>query len=153
MHPPTRSVRMDATRTFSRMSDKSSAVEGDAQGLDKNTASVGMSSGRGRTLPEQITIVVGGQRFRMRWASSRPSISPGILISVKTTRMSVRPSKMCRACAELLASTTSKPLFRQVPLFPSVGAAHHRPTTLQVSWRGFFQMQAFLVLRVFDSVL
>ena len=53
-----------------------------------------------------MMILIGGQRCFTAAASLRPSIEPGMLISVMRTRMSSRNSKMSMASSALAAETT-----------------------------------------------
>jgi hypothetical protein len=60
-------------------------------------------------MPEVRMISTGGQRSRMPAASFIPSMLPGMLMSVKTIRMSLRLSKMQTASSALDASIGLKP--------------------------------------------
>ena len=68
-----------------------------------------MSSLRTRIRPDVSTSSIGGQRFRMACASRSPSMLPGMLMSVKTIRMSGRLSRSAMASSALPASSTPKP--------------------------------------------
>src|SRR5580693_5973623 len=54
-------------------------------------------------------ILIGGQRSRTACASLSPSIEPGMWISVNTTRISRRLSRIAMASSALAASITAKP--------------------------------------------
>ena len=68
-----------------------------------------MSSLRTRIRPDVSTSSIGGQRLRMACASRSPSMLPGMLMSVKTIRMSFRRSRRAMASSALPASSTPKP--------------------------------------------
>src|SRR6185437_7447245 len=60
-------------------------TSGPRYGFGTNTLPAGRSPSATRTRPDVAMILIGGHRFRTKWASFRPSIEPGIWISVKTT--------------------------------------------------------------------
>jgi len=68
-----------------------------------------MSSLRTRIRPDVSTSSIGGQRLRIACASRNPSMLPGILMSVKTIRMSTRASRIAMASSAVPAWSTPKP--------------------------------------------
>src|SRR6516225_2397392 len=63
-------------------------------GLARNTPRAGMSLAGSFMNPEVRMSSIGGQRSRIARANFRPSIEPGMLMSLKTIRMSFRTSRM-----------------------------------------------------------
>jgi hypothetical protein len=62
-------------------------------GFGRKTLPAGKSSAPTLTRPDVATILIGGQRSRTNRASFRPSIEPGIGMSVKTTWIAGRGPK------------------------------------------------------------
>ena len=69
----------------------------------------GNSSACGLILPDVTITSMHGQRWLTAHANSRPSIDPGISISVSTNRISGRLSRMRMPSSASAASTTLKP--------------------------------------------
>lgn len=78
-------------------------------GLGKKRPCVGSSLASTERRPDVTMIAIGGQRRRIAIASLRPSIDPGISMSVNTTRISVLDSRIAMASSAFSAAMGSNP--------------------------------------------
>src|SRR6266478_1575372 len=110
-HPhPLRQEALHATSPFTpRQRLRSIVTESQFLRLGIKRPPSGKSSIRIFTRPEVAMIFVGGHRPRTACASLRPSIEPGICMSVKMTLVSGRPSKISMASPASAASSASNP--------------------------------------------
>jgi hypothetical protein len=96
--------------------------------LSGKNAFAGISSGRDRTLPDAMTIVIGGQRLR----TAKAGFDPGISMSVSTVEMPVRESGIVIALSVSPASIARRP-FRAaisgIGVAPESGLARQAPIT------------------------
>jgi hypothetical protein len=79
-------------------------------------AALGQFVGRWSHFPDVRPTSIGGQRCRIAWASSKPSMEPGMSMSVSTIRMSDRPWRPeIASSASAACRTRSQPLQRFGP--------------------------------------
>ena len=78
-------------------------------GLEKKTVPAGSSPNAGFRCPDTTMMEMGGHFARTAAASFRPSIEPGISMSVNTMWMSLRVSRIRIASSASLASIATNP--------------------------------------------
>jgi hypothetical protein len=103
------SPRSDSEREYSNYgeltSERSSATIASVwYGFPTKQLFDGSSQGRSHNFPETMRIFMGGQHSRTVWASSSPSMLPGMSISVNNTEISSRNSSRATASSALPAS-------------------------------------------------